>query len=645
MRIVDVVRGLAFLVPSLTFGYEGQGEGSLSPEVIRSFAPPALDPALKRAFSTALDVRTPGLGILTPDSNRLFFSWSVTGVSQVWRLDGPDRFPVQMTGGSESTSVAALTPDGRWVVLSRDRDGEEYPGLYLQPVNGGELVEIYRKPKVVVDYLFATDDSKSIYYSANDRTADAYAIYRYDLASKQRTLVLGDPGLWTIVDHRADGSMLVAKRTGALTSETFVAREAGGALRLEPLFGQNEKEEYMTLFGRERGEYFVLTPKFGEYRSLYRYAQGKFTALEPKLKWDVEDFAIDDDRRRLVYLVNEGGYRRLRALDTKTLKPIPLPPFPEAEHVDFGTFSRDGRYLTVGVSTPNRPRQNYVLDWKTSRLTAWTQSSLPETSRSAFVATTVESYPARDGTPIPVVVRRPKSCAEPCPILVHFHGGPEGQSAPGFRASWQPFLDAGFVIVEPNVRGSTGYGKAWLAADDGPAREQVITDIEDAARWARRWGARGGREPKVGVMGWSYGGYSALIAMTRFAGAFDAGASLVGIGNLVSFLENTAPYRRALRISEYGDPVRDREALIKLSPITYVDRVRSPLLIVQGANDPRVPAGEAVQMYEALKARGIPAELILFADEGHGSAKKDNKVTELGSVLRFFETHLKMGAP
>jgi dipeptidyl aminopeptidase/acylaminoacyl peptidase len=190
------------------------------------------------------------------------------------------------------------------------------------------------------------------------------------------------------------------------------------------------------------------------------------------------------------------------------------------------------------------------------------------------------------------------------------------------------------------VRGSSGYGQAWLDADNGPKRLDVITDIEDAAIHIRKQWARNGVAPKVGVFGGSYGGYAALMAMTRFAGAYDAGVSSVGIANLLTFLQNTAPYRRALRISEYGDPVADHDALVQLSPTTWVDQLQAPLMIIQGANDPRVPVGESLLMFEAAQRRGVPVELLIFADEGHGASTRANQALEFGHLLRFFQQHL-----
>jgi dipeptidyl aminopeptidase/acylaminoacyl peptidase len=237
-------------------------------------------------------------------------------------------------------------------------------------------------------------------------------------------------------------------------------------------------------------------------------------------------------------------------------------------------------------------------------------------------------------------VRRPGRCDGPCPVVVDFHGGPEGQARPGFSAYAQMFVDAGFTFVQPNVRGSTGYGKAWLHADDGPRRLNVITDIEDASKFIRASWGKDGKPPRIGVTGGSYGGYSVLMAMTYFAGAYDAGAEQVGISNLVTFLTNTSPYRRILRISEYGDPVKDKEALVQLSPITHVAKIKAPLMLIQGVNDPRVPVGESLQVYQQLEQRKVPGGLILFPDEGHGATKRGNIVLAIGHTIAFFEKHL-----
>ncbi len=619
--------------------YQGHGAASVPPEVLARFAPRPIAPDLSRAVQAMLDVRAPGLGIPSSDGRRLFFGWRVTGVPQIWRLDGPDRFPVQLTGGEDATTLAAVTPDGKTLIVQRDRKGEENPGLYLLSADGGALRVVQHKPGVQTSAALVSDDGRFLYYHSNDRKPDAYAVYRYELATGKVELLIEAPGLWEVADARPDGRLLVAKATGALSSEWFEWSPATRALT--PLFGQGEAVEYQASYGAAEGELLVQTNKLGDHRRLYRWKAGQLTAVSPELRWDVKEASIDRARRRVLYTVNEGGYTRLHALDARTLKPLALPALPAADHVLGGAASADGRYQTLGIDTGTAPLASWVLDWKTGALRRWVVPSAPEVDTSRFARAALTSYPARDGTAIPAFVRRPAACpAGPCPVVVEFHGGPEAQTVAGFSARAQLYVDAGFVFVQPNVRGSDGYGKAWLQADDGPRRLAIITDIEDAATWARTTFAKDGVAPRVGITGGSYGGYSTLVGMTMFAGAYDAGVSIVGIANLVTFLENTAPYRRILRVTEYGDPEKDREALVKLSPTSYVDRVKAPLLVQQGASDPRVPVGEAVQIHDALAARGVPVELVLFADEGHGAQKRENQVLMLGRSIEFFRKHL-----
>lgn len=624
--------------------YQGHGAGSLSEETLRRFAPPPLDPHLRARVETRLDLRSPGIGQITPDGKRLFFTWDVTGSRQVWRLDSPLSFPVQLTAGEDPTLLKDITPDGKTLVLSRDRGGEEYPGLYLQPVGGGALQVIQHKPKVQTVFQFTEESGAGLWFTANDVDPASRAIYRYDFASKAIVPKFAEPGLWGISDHTNDGRLLLEKATGALAREYYEWDPKTRGAR--PLFGLNENVEYDAQYGARPGEYIVLTNKLGEFRRLYRWTETKkeLVPILPESKYDVASFSVDRARKRILYSTNEGGYTRLHALDARNFKSLSLPTFSNAEHVYAGGTTRNGRFTSVGVETAQAPRASYVLDWSSGKLTRWVLPSSPEVDTSRFLKAEIEFYPARDGTRIPMIVRRPSACrapTKPCPVILRFHGGPEGQSTPGFAPGSELYLEEGFIVAEPNVRGSDGYGKSWSHADDAAKRLDVITDIEDAAIFVKQAWAAGGVAPKVGILGGSYGGYSALMGMTRFAGAFDAGVAIVGMSNLLTFLENTAPYRRALRISEYGDPVKDRDALLKLSPITYVAQVKSPLLIIQGANDPRVPAGEAVQIHEALQKRGVASELMIFADEGHGAHKRANEVFQMGHTLRFFEQHLK----
>ena len=636
--------------------YTGHGAGSVRPEVVARYAPPPLDPASTRRIEALLDVRAPGLGIVSPDGRRLYFGWRITGTSQVFRLDAPLGFPVQMTGGEQRTALRAVTPDGRWLVLQRDTGGDEDPGLYLQPADGGPLRTVQAIPKVRTSFDFATDDGRALYFHANDVAPDSFAIYRYDIGSGERTTVFAEKGVWSVADHKGAGSglkLLLVRATGALAREYVEFEPATG--RRTSLLGAGEATEYDAAYAAEDGELLVRTNRFGEFRRLYRWRIGAgagpaaFDEVLAPPGMDVADFGIDRARRHVYAMVNDGGYTRLVVLDARKFVREALPVPADADHVVVGAMSGDGRFVSIGVSTARSPRTSYVWDWEARKLVQWVLPSAPEVDLAAFVPPRLLHYTARDGTRIPMFVRFPPGCApdenpgaDPCPVVVEFHGGPESQALPGFSPYAQFFVDAGFVYVEPNVRGSDGYGKRWLDADNGPKRLEVIGDIDDAGRWIRAHWTRNGRAPRIGASGGSYGGYATLIAMTMFAGTYDAGVARVAISNLETFLRNTAPYRRALRASEYGDPDRDAEALRRLSPVTYLDRVTAPILMIQGVNDPRAPVGEAVQMHDALVARGAPSTLILFADEGHGASRRGNQVQELGHALRFFATHLAL---
>jgi len=630
--------------------YAGHGAESVPRETVARYAPTPLPGDVTRRIQTMLDVRGAVPGTLSPDGKRLFFTWGITGTPNIWRLDGPKSFPVQLTGGEDPTRLSGITPDGKFLVLSRDVGGQEDPGLYLQLADGGPLTEVQHKKGTRAAYGFSTRDAKTIYFTANDIAPDSYAIYRYEIATGKRELVFDQPGLWTIADYR-DGqggalTLLLAKATGALSRE--FAEYDVATRTLTPLFGQNETAEYAAAYAPAAGELFVLTNKLGEFRRLYKWKRGgdDLFPVTAEMTKDVSGFGIDEARRRLYYTVNDGGYERLRAIDAATLGELKVPLPSDADSATVGTMTPDGRFATIGVETAKAPRSSYVFDWQTQALTAWMLPTAPEIGLSKFAVAKLESYPARDGTKIPMFVRYPAQCvpeatpAEPCPVVIEFHGGPEGQATPGFSGYAQLFVDSGFIFVQPNVRGSDGYGKAWLSADNGPKRLDVITDIEDAGKALRTRYTRNGKAPKVAIVGGSYGGYSTLIGMTMFAGTYDAGVSIVGISNLQTFLQNTAPYRRKLRASEYGDPEKDAEALKKLSPVTYIDRVKAPLLMIQGLDDPRVPAGEAIQMQEALEKRGVPSRLVLVEGEGHGAARRGGQVIMIGNMLRFLEEQI-----
>lgn len=630
--------------------YSGHGSDSVSADTLKKYSAPALNPLMANKLKKMFDVTSPGMGILSLDKRTLYFTWRVTGNSQVWKIDGPKSFPVQLTSGNDAVTINDVSPDGKFLIISKDLNGQENPGMFKLDLASGFIEELYRKPKVQAGFSFITDDSSAIYFTANDKSPDSYSVYKMKLKDKSIETVYDGKGPWYVADQKNNGqNLLLVKYSGAKQNEYFDFDTE--TKKMTPVIGQNEKEEYEVSYAYKPNEYLVLSNKTTDFKRLYHLAAGKMKPISPEMNHEVSGFTVDQKQTRIIYTLNREGYTEVGVLDARLFKPIAVPKLPvvkgaRVDHLFNGVTSRDGKVTMFGVVTSKAPRIGYSYDWTTKKLTQWVLPSAPEVDLSKFAVSELLAYESRDKVRIPMFVRFPENCKAVkargnCPVVVHFHGGPEGQSQPGFSTMAQAFVDEGFIFVEPNVRGSDGYGKKWIDMDNGPLRENVIGDIEDVSIWIKaNWKNEDGASPKVGVMGWSYGGYSTLLAMTRFAGAFEAGVALVGMSNLVSFLNNTAPYRRILRISEYGDPVKDYDALMKLSAVSYVDKVKAPLMIIQGANDPRVPVGEALQIYETLTKKKIPAELIVFADEGHGSAKKENQVLEIGNTIEFFKKHL-----
>ncbi len=300
--------------------------------------------------------------------------------------------PVQMTAGEDRTTVSGVTPDGRWLIISRDTGGQENPGLYLQAPDGGPFKTIQKIDNVRTFLEAVLDDSKTLLFRSNDVKPDSYAIYSYDLATGQRSLLFGEPGLWSIADHRGQGNdlrLLLGKATGALTSEYYELDSA--SKKLTPLLGTGEKAEYDVSYAADPGELLVRTNKFGEFRRLYRWkigsdaSAGSFRAVSPDVKMDVSGFGIDRARRHIYLDINDGGYKKLRVLDAKTFAPEEVLLPEDADHVYAGSVSRDGRFATLGVESGKAPRTSYVWDWTSRTLTQWVVPSAPEVDLSAFV--------------------------------------------------------------------------------------------------------------------------------------------------------------------------------------------------------------------------------------------------------------------
>lgn len=619
--------------------YSGFGLDSISPKTLAQYAPPPANPELKNKIEKLVDLRAPSEGVVTNNGQNLFMNWNVTGSNQIWKLTGPKSFPIQLTGGEDASRLVGLSPDNQWIVISRDSKGDENPGIYLMKTSGGALRTVYYNPKHQSRFLDFTNDSKTLYYQTNDKSPESYSIYKYNLDTDKHEIIWDKPGIWSLSDIEGSKAILSLAK-GSMQNEHFLLDL--NTKTSTPLIGQNESEDFGVSFSSKTGEYFVLTNKLSDYRRIYLLKNGKLEAWSPELPSDISGYRLSHQRNVLIYSINKQGYSQLKAVDLKTKKTTDLPGLKDAQQSYAGSFSINDVYLSYAAEFHNAPRKNFVLNLKTKKVQEWVTPSTPEIDTANYIKPSLEYYKAQDGTDIPMFVWRSEKCKTTvCPVIVQFHGGPEAQFIPRFSPISNLYAEKGFVFVAPNVRGSDGYGKKWLQADNGANRLNVITDIRDCADFIKKNWAKNGVAPKVGITGGSYGGYSTLVGLSMFADSYDAGLAIVGMSSLITFIENTAPYRRALRMNEYGDPSKDRETMLKLSPVTYIDKVTKPLMIAHGATDPRVPVGEAVQFYETVQKNNKNSKLVIFPDEGHGVAKRPNIVLLNSYAIDFFEKNLK----
>ncbi|HMI92425.1 MAG TPA: S9 family peptidase, partial [Polyangiales bacterium] len=397
--------------------------------------------------------------------------------------------------------------------------------------------------------------------------------------------------------------------------------------------------------GRPAGVYFA-SDEDREFLTLtyLDLASGKKTLLTADLPWDVSAIAVSSKGDWLAYTANEGGTDTLylaaiRSGPTwKRAIKIPVP----LGVIGRLTFDRSGTRLGFAMSTSDSTADAYVLDVATRKLARWTESETGGLDRTRFVAPRLVEYRSFDGRMIPAWFYEPKPPARTkLPVVISIHGGPEGQSRPSFSAQTQYWVnELGAAVLVPNVRGSTGYGKSYLLLDNGKLREDSVKDIGALLDWIAAQPQLDAS--RIAVTGGSYGGYMVLAALTHYGERLRCGVDVVGISNFVSFLERTEAYRRDLRRAEYGDE-RDpdmRAFLLSIAPLTRAAKIKRPLFVAQGLNDPRVPASESEQIVRTLRKQRVPVWYVVASDEGHGFQKKPNRDYLLRATSQFFEQHL-----
>lgn len=604
-----------------------------------------------------LRVRAPGEASVAPDGTVFVRDWP-DGVSQLYRAEGAIASPggpmVRLTDFPDGLSGFSIAPDGSRILLLHQVGGNENMQISMLDPDGGDapkVVPVLADRRVRFALSFWIPDASGFVYTANSVEPNDFSIFRFDFdpsgaAVGRSTLLLHRPGSWSAGDITRDGSRVLVGQFRSIADSTILELDvATGALTdLTPAASEapTVAAQIVGYMPDERSVLYTSDAEDG-IRRLFRrdVASGAVTAPLPESRFEVEGAAINPERTLLAVSTNEEGYRVTTVYRLPEFAPVAMPEM-ERGMASLGGFFTDadtGREaFTMTLSNARTPGAAFELQVDGARASVvrpLVEIDDQGLDLASFRLPELVAYRAFDGREIPAFLYLPANHAPgtPIPFVVNYHGGPESQFRPSFNALVQYLVAHGFGVMQPNVRGSSGYGRAFHMLDDYRNRWDSVRDGVDAAEWLV---ANGYATPgRIATWGGSYGGYMSMATLIedrkrvaagkRETPLFGAGVNVVGIVNLVTFLERTAGYRRQLREAEYG-PLSDPEFLASVSPMTSIELIDVPVFIAHGFNDPRVPVDEAMQLALALRDRGLDPWVFVAPDEGHGFSKLENRL-------------------
>ncbi|PSP70328.1 S9 family peptidase [Halobacteriales archaeon QH_8_67_27] len=602
-----------------------------------------------------LNVRSAYGASFAPDGT-LSFMLDATGTPQVWTLDEPESWPVQRTFYEERVTFATWSPERRELAFGMDEGGNERAQLYRLDADDGTITDLTAMPDAKHRWGGWSHDGDRFAFASNRRDESVFDVYvqeRTETADEATLVHEGDGWLSVGGWSPGDDRLLVSQAHWSFDQDLFVLDLDSGELRhVTPHDGDvrftsaqwapDGDAVYLTTDYESNTSYLARldVDALGNDPSESDLADALDTVAEGG-EWNVGGVALDDESGRLVYSRNVDGYTDLTVGELAgptEIEAFPTPDLPGNVAGGVG-FDEDAERFALSATGRTENTNVYVVDVETGEYERWTDASTAGIPKSAFSEPDLVRYPTFDDREIPGYFSLPDDWeAGETPVIIDIHGGPESQRRPSFAGLTQYFLSRGYAVFEPNVRGSTGYGREYTHLDDVRNRMDSVADIEAAVEWLT--GHEAVDPDRIVAMGGSYGGFMVLAALTEYPDLWAAGVDVVGIANFVTFLENTGSWRRQLREAEYGSLDEDREFLESVSPIDNVEAIEAPLFVLHGANDPRVPVGEAEQIAEEAAEQGVPVEKLVFDDEGHGITKRENKIEAYTAVVDFLDEHV-----
>ena len=583
----------------------------------------------------------------SPDGKQIAFITNISGRNNIWLVSPDSGWPAQLTISDQRQTDPAWSPDGRWIAFESDHDGDEQWDLFLVSPQNGEVVNLTNTPDVAEEAPAWSPDSRYIAYMTKPRNSSTFEINIMDVLTKRYRALTKDTakelGNFAPIWSR-DGKWMAFTQVHAdgKNSNIFLAEAATGkAILLTP---HSDEHIYQATAFSADGKDLLITSNAKGYdnAALIEIATKKLDWLTDG-KWEVSSGSFSPDKQRLSWMANVDGNTDIFVDDvaTKQVTRLPLPSGVNELAGSVTSFSSDGQRLLYYHNGPTSPNDLWVYDFQSHQSRQVTHSLLAGLNPDDMVEPFLVHYPSRDGKwQISAFVYVPHNAPrdQTHPAIVFVHGGPTSQSVNNFNRLVQYLANQGYLVIAPNYRGSTGYGKEFMDANRFDMGGGDLQDTFAAADWIQKTGYVDAK--KLVVLGGSYGGYMSMMALTKAPQIWAAGVPIVPFVNWFTEVENEDPLLHEYDLATMGDPVKNKALWEDRSPINFVDHIKAPLLLLAGGNDPRCPKSEAQQVADAIKKRGGTVELKIYENEGHGFARVENQIDAYTRVAEFLKKYV-----
>ncbi|MBC2845822.1 S9 family peptidase [Winogradskyella flava] len=590
-----------------------------------------------------MDNEAVGGGSFSADNSKLLISSNRSGIYNVYSVSvkGGELTPITQ---SDSTSyfANAYFPEDNRMLISADGNGDEIDHLFVMETDGS-IKDITPVDGAKANFYGWSKDDKHLYFGSNKRDPKFFDVYKMSIDDySSEMLYQNNDGMNFSGMSEDENYFALSKTVNTNDSDLFIYNASTKeTIKVNDNLSANSAQD----FSKDNSKFYYTTDDGSEFSYLMSYnLETKEKKKEIEKSWDIMGSGFTSEGTYMVVYVNEDGKNAIEVMDTKTMQTIDLPDF-DGKSITSVSFSDDEKWMRMYVGGSNSPSDLYTFNFETKEQNRITNVLNDEINPKDLVTAKVVRYKSFDGTVIPAIYYLPHQASEAnrVPAMVWVHGGPGGQTRQNFSSLMQYMVNQGYAVLAVNNRGSSGYGKTFYQMDNKNHGEKDLQDCVEGKNWLATQPEIDGS--KIGIIGGSYGGYMTMAALTYAPEEFDVGVNLFGVTNWMRTLKSIPPYWESFRealYDELGDPFSaDSVRLKRISPLFHTDKVTKPLIVLQGAKDPRVLQVESDEIVAGVRKNGVPVEYVLFEDEGHGFIKKENQIESYSRIVKFLDTYLK----